>query len=291
MVGAPLILAALLSAAPQGGGDVVVLKQPGIVAFEEVIEGFTEHCRVRVRTVTIESGPDGPAEAERRVGQAQLVVAVGQTAVEIGKRSGVTVVHALATDPPALSIGAEVSAPPEAVFRALLDLRPAVRRIGVVAGRRGAARLTEARRAAQALELELIERPAETGPQAILALRDLTSAEPPVDALWVGADPQLLVTPVFQYALQLQLQRGLPVVAATRQQVRSGAFLAVDWPPRLVGRRLAALVNLALDGVRHPVLAGKEDPAGLPQATVNGLIARKIGIDIERWKAAGWRIE
>src|SRR4051794_36122815 len=100
----PLVLGLLLAEAPaqapaqaqaqapdpaSGTGDVVLLRQPGIAAFEEATEGFLENCRVRVRQVTIGSGGSGSfggfgvetTDFLRRVGPAQLVVAIGQAGV------------------------------------------------------------------------------------------------------------------------------------------------------------------------------------------------------------------
>lgn len=290
MLALPLLLLGLLAQAPDpasGTGDVVLLRQMGISAFEDATEGFLENCRVRVRQVPLDNGP----ELIRRVGPAQLVVAIGQAAVDAGRRTGKPIVYALAPSPPPGAVGADAAAPPELVLRALTEARRGVRRVGVVAGKNDRGRLTAARLAARLLGLELVERAASSGPEAIVALRDLSLQSPPIEALWIGADPQLVTTPVFQYALQLQLSRNIPVLASTRQQVRSGAFLAVDWPPRLVGRRLAALVFLVLEGMPRAELSGREDPAGAPQITLNGLIAKKLGVDLVGRRAAGWRIE
>lgn len=271
--------------------DVVLLKRPGILAYEEVTEAFQEHCRVPLRVVVLDENQWIAPGSLATLRRARLVVAVGQPAVNVARSGPAPIAYALATDPPAGAYGAESYAPPEQQFRALLAARPSVQRIGTISGRRGAARLQKARLAARALGLRLVERAAETGPQAILMLRDLVEGDSPVDALWIGADPQLVTTPVFQYLLRLQLQHDVPVLAATRQQVRSGALMAVDFRPSAVGRRLAALVNRILDSDRRPGPPPREEPMGVPEVSMNSLMARKLGIQLAAGKAAGWLLE
>ncbi len=275
------------------GGEIVLIKQAGVLAYEEVAESFTENFRVRVRQVQIDDTPASEAEARRRALSARYVVAVGQPSVRVAKDGTAVVLYAMAPDPPKGAIGSDSSGPPELLFRALLQVRPGTRRIGAFASHRPLARLMmeHARAAARTLGLGLKERPADTGPQAIAALRALIEDDPKVDAVWIGADPDLVTTPVFQYLLRVQLRRGVPILAATRQQVRSGALLSVDFSPSAVGRRLAALTNLVLEGVHHPELSGREDPAGPPMVTLNALMARKLDLDLAPGRSMGWRIE
>lgn len=281
--------------APDSLNDVILLKPPGVLAYEEVAESFSDLCRVRLRPVTLTGTTlQVPLLRElfrHKLRGAALVVAVGQQAVDVAAGTPLRLAYALAPDPPPGAIGAESTAPPEISFRQLLFARPKVRRIAVVSTARGAQRLLQGRLAAARLGLTFYARAVSDGPEAIRTLRDFMQMSPPPDALWLGADPQLITTPVFQYALQLQLRYGLPVLAATRQQVRSGALLSVDWGPRAIGRRLGVLSCLALAGERRPELPAREDPAGSPEVTLNRLMAHKLGIDMAGLRAAGWRIE
>ena len=93
--------------------------------------------------------------------------------------------------------------------------------------------------------MELIELPVSTGEGAIRALRELflpareeiartghVASAAHVDAIWLGADPQLIDVPVLQFVLQLQIQRELPVIAATRSTKRRGPrFSRADRTP------------------------------------------------------------
>ena len=86
---------------------------------------------------------------------------------------------------------------------------------------------------------------------------------------------------VFQYALRLQLERGLPVAAATRQQVHSGALVAADFSPRAAGRIAADLANRYLEGRSVVIDASELDMYSGARVTVNAQVARRLGVDVD----------
>jgi ABC-type uncharacterized transport system substrate-binding protein len=281
---------------------VILIKSAGVRAVQEVADAFSESCRVHVKQIYIGEGPTEVARAREIVQSAQVLVAVGQPAVE--RMTGVRahVVYALAPDPPPGVIGTNNSAAPYQVFRALLQLLPKTRRIAAIYSERGMHRMAQARSAARSLQIDLLELPAADSSEAIRALRKFfvpmpeehegAMASAPGDALWLGADPQLIDTQVLQFALQMQIMRQVPVVAATRQQVSFGALLAVDWPPDAVGRHLAWQVNQLLEDPEHIDLVARDRPGGTPENVVSGPAAHRLGINMETLRhVPGWKVE
>ncbi len=281
-----------------GGGTVnrapppvVLVKSAGVRAVQEVADAFSDGCRVHVQQIYIGEGPTEIARAREIVQSARVLVAVGQPAIELMIGVRAHIVYALAPDPPPGLIGTNNSAPPLQVFKALLSLRPHTRRIAAISSERGAHRLVQARAAARSLGLELVDLPADDSRAAIRALRALfvpmpdepagKTAGSPVDALWLGADPQLVDTQVLQFVLQMQIQWQVPVVAATRQQVSFGALLTVDWPLEAVGRNLAWQVNQLLDDPEHIADLARDHPMGTPETVINAQAARRLGISVE----------
>jgi ABC-type uncharacterized transport system substrate-binding protein len=282
---------------------VVLVKSAGVRAVQEVADAFSDGCRVHVQQLNVGDSPTPTdvARARESVGSARVLVAVGQPAVELLAGVRARVIYALAPDPPPGTFGTNNSAPPYNVFRALLQGRRQTRRIAVVSSERGAHRLAMARSAARSLGLELVELPAADSAAAIRALRALfvplpeepdgTTVASPVDALWLGADPQLIDTQVLQFVLQMQIQWQVPVVAATRQQVAFGALLAVDWPLEAVGRHLAWQVNQLLDDPDHFELVAGDHPGGIPEAVLNAQAARRLGIDVQAMRhLPSWKV-
>lgn len=290
--------------APRTGPQVLLVRTPGMRAVQEVTEAFSEGVRVQFQQVSMGDSPSELARTRELAQSARLLVAIGQPALELLVGARAHIVYALAPDPPSGAIGTNTSAPPVQVFRALQQLRPKTHRILAISSERGHHRVMAARGAARSLGMELIDVSVTGGDAAIRALRELflpspeeliRAGGPPsagqVDAIWLGADPQLINMQVLQFVLRLQIQRGVPVIAATRQQVYFGAMMAVDWPPEAVGRHLAWQVNQLLHDPAHMELVARDHPSGNPEIVVNAHAARRLGIRLERARHnAGWKV-
>ena len=157
------------------------------------------------------------------------------------------VIPTLAFQTPEGLVGPPASPHPELHLEACWPMRAArrIHIVGVVFGPRSATVVAQAARAAERLGLTLVATRVASGPEAVRALHAMSDK---VDALWLPGDTDVVTPQVFQYALRLQLERGLPVAAATRQQVHSGALVAADFSPRAAGRIAADLANRYLEG-------------------------------------------
>jgi ABC-type uncharacterized transport system substrate-binding protein len=215
------------------------------------------------------------------------VVTVGQEALDAIKGTKAHVIPTLAFETPEGLVGPPTSPHPELILKVLAMARPGrVHTVGVVYGPRSTGVVTQATRAAERLGVALVTSRAASGPEAVRALHAMSEK---VDALWLPGDTDVVTTQVFQYALRLQLERGLPVAAATRQQVHSGALVAADFSPRAAGRIAADLANRYLEG-------RTDDPTDVDwysgaRVTVNAQVARRLGADVAALAHMGARIE
>lgn len=298
--------------------SVVVVKSGRVRAFQDVADAFQDNCRVHVQQLYMVDGEShsGPAREQLQVAvqSARVLVAVGQPAIEVVSGMRAHIVYALVPDPPAGVIGTNSIADPRAVFRALSLLQPAVRRIGVVYSPRAFQRVQLARLAARTMGIELVERMVQSGPEAIRAMNAMVGGSTeagygvtvlppnpgvhgaevgpvPIDAMWVGADPQLIDTQVTHFLMEMQLKWKVPVLTCTRQQVLSGALLAVDWSPEAVGRHLAWQVNHLLDDPDRLDTVMRDHPTSSPDVVVNAQTARRLGISLDQVRGLpGWKI-
>ncbi len=281
-------LALAMLAAPAARGEpmqVVVVKRAGVTAYEEVAEEFGERCRVRARVVSF--GDDGPHGL--RFSADDLVVTVGQEALDAVRGTHARVIPTLAFSLPPGLVGPPASPHPELTLKLLAVARAQkIHSVGVVDGPRTAALVAQAARAAERLGLTLVASRVASGPEAVRALHALADK---VDALWLPGDPDVITPQVFQYALKLQLERGLPVAAATRQQVHSGALVAADFSPRAAGRAAAELANRYLEGGSAPADPADVDLYSGARVTVNMAVARRLGIDVDALTRMGARCE
>lgn len=267
--------------------QVLVVKRAGITAYEEVTEEFGERCRVRARVISF--GDEGMRNLRNlKLSPDDVVVTVGQEALDALQGSPARIIPTLAFELPRGLVGPPATPPPELVLKLLTLARDnKLRRIGMVYGPRTGQLLPQAQRAAERLGVQLVAARADSGPEAVRVLRGLASD---VEALWLPGDTDVITPQVFQYALRLQLERGLPVAAATRQQVHSGALLAADFSPREAGRVAAELANRVLGGRDLSTATDIELTSGA-RVTVNAFVARRLGIDIAALVRLGARVE
>jgi ABC transporter substrate binding protein len=275
------------SAAADPPRDVVLLKRAGITAYEEVSEEFGDHCRVRAHVVTF--GDEGARGVRQSINRGDLVVTVGQEALDAVVGAGARVIPTLAFHTPRGLIGPPAAPAPDLLLKVLSTARPGIKVVGAVYGARSeeAAQLTA--EAARRLGLVLLAKRVGSGPEAVRALHELAEKHA-INAIWLPGDTDVITPQVFQYALRLQLERGLPVAAATRQQVHSGALLAVDFSPRAAGRAAADLANRVLDG--KPLSDGSEvEIYGGARITVSATAARRLGVDADALLKMGAKLE
>jgi hypothetical protein len=280
----------------RSASEVVVVKRAGVTAYEEVSEEFAERCRVRARVVSFgDEGTPPPSQiGERwRIVPSSLVVTVGQEALDAVINGGahVQVIPTMAFHTPPGLAGPPALPTPELLLRVLQTARRGVIAVGAVYGPRSEAQMEAARAAASKMGINLVTLKVADGPAAVRGLRDLVGGRVRVNAIWLPGDSDVVTQQVFQYALRLQLERGLPLAAATRQQVHSGALMAVDFAPRAAGRAAADLANRVLEG--KPLDADVVEPyvhAGA-RITINAQAARRLGVDTAALARMGAKLE
>ena len=106
-------LACMSASAAAEPMQVVVVKRAGVMAYEEVAEEFAEMCRVRARVITL-----GGDEVVRvpRFSADDLVVTVGQEALDSVRGTKARVIPTLAFETPEGMIGPPTSPHPELIL-------------------------------------------------------------------------------------------------------------------------------------------------------------------------------
>ncbi len=243
LVAAGAIVAGTAGRALADGPAVVVVKRAGVTAYGEVSEEFEERCRVRAAVLSFGDG-GLTSDMKESIRGSGLVVTIGQEALDLlsppgTTRSGAHVIPTLAFHFPSGMVGPPMTPSPELVLRVLVTARHGLHRVATVYGPRSQGFLEVAKPAAERVGLELAAASATDGPDALRKLRALVD-KGDISAIWLPDDSDVVTPQLFQYALgRVQLRRGIPIAATTRQQVHSGALLAVDFAARASGRAAA----------------------------------------------------
>ena len=263
--------------------DVVVIRHPGVPAYQEIFDEFSERCRLSTQVIPVDAATGG--SLDERIGSARVLVTLGQDALDAtSKRTEQKIAVLAAYGGGEGVIAAPTTGTPAEVLRALKIALPGVRSIGVVVGPRQEAWLLRVVETARRSGVHVVQARAPDGPAALRALLRISSR---IDAIWLPADPDVVSVQVFRYALQLQQEKRLALIAATRQQVHSGALLAVDFPPRALGRAAADVINRWVEHpLQEPVFATL-----ITTLTVNRRAAQQLSADLPSLVAIGARLE
>lgn len=171
---------------------------------------------------------------------------------------------------------------PARLLSEMRRLQPGLARLAVLShGVETREYLSELRRAAEPLGIQVIA-PDLNEPGGIpVALRSLLAAKP--QAVWLAPDP-LLVTPEnFQAVLQFSWNNDVPFYAPTKGLAAAGAAASVSVSPEEQGRLAAGLARRALSGERLPRLIHPDNT----RTAVNPASAKKAGLDLDPTKLAG----
>lgn len=274
--------------AAAGERTVIVLRQPGLRAYEEIVEELRGRIPATVRTLATK--PLAPLELRSWLEsyRPRLVLAIGQAAHDLARSAWTgPVVSTLAFHRLEPAAGAPhhvvpCQVPPEEVLRALRIARPRLRSVALLHGAGTSAPVTTAVANGRALGVQVLPTLARSPGEAVSRLRQVVSR---VDALWLQPDLDVLTLQVFQYALVLQFRRGVALVGASRRHAAQGALLALDHSPTAIGRQAALVAN--------QILASSQptpSPALPVELSLNLSTASRIGADVTRLRRRAARV-
>lgn len=222
--------------------------------------------------------------------QISLVLALGTEAAQLVKRANLRVpaIFSMVSEPAQSGLlnasvngatpmtGVSLDIPPEDQFKALLEIVPNAKRIGVIFDPSETQEIVAlGTAAANRLGIGLVTYPVRSEGQVPEGLSHL---RPRIDALWLVSDRTVLTTQSLQYIFLFAFQTNLPLMGLSDHFVKMGALLAVGPDYEDVGRQSGEIAVRILKG---------ENPEELPvmpprkaQLSLNLRTAQIIGLEI-----------
>lgn len=265
--------------------------------FQRELEGQGVKAQLLIFSL---KGDRSDAELPKRLleRKPKVIVAVGTDAVQLLKAhyeqlppaQQVPVVFTMVIDPVGLGlmesaersggrfVGVALAVRPLRQLRALLDVAPTLKRVGVIYNPKEPVfqqMMAQARVDATRLGLTLIESHAETSAQVPTALSNLQGK---VDALWLIPDPVCAAPEPFQQILNWAMAQKVPLLAFAESFVRRGALLGIGVDLAEQGALAAELAARILNGERP-----EEMPLLTPRrllAYYNRKTARELNLEI-----------
>lgn len=249
--------------------DVAIIKAANIVPYQEAVAGFKEKFNGQITEYVLTPGKDIKDELELKVQKKQIHIlfSLGTDALVLtkGYANNIPLVYAFVLDPDAVLTplstlerahvtGVTMNIPAHAQFTELLKLRPKTQRVGVVYDpSRSQALVDDARRAARALGLTLVDRPIQSTAEAIDAYSALRDA---AEVIWMVPDATAISPESLKFLMLFSLRNNLPVIGISDKYVKMGAFFALSFDARDMGRQAGELANRLLsDAPSTPLVA------------------------------------
>ena len=175
--------------------------------------------------------------------------------------------------------GASMNVPVEQPLRALKQLGPQIKRVGVIYNRTRTGYLVkEAEAAAREEGLQLVAREIASPKDVLPALEALQDG---IDALWILPDETILAQTVVQQMLLFSYRRKIPVLGLSDRHAQMGALLSVSFASSEdIGRQAGETARSVLGGKAPAQIA--YTTARKTSLIVNLKAAQKLGVEVPR---------
>jgi putative ABC transport system substrate-binding protein len=283
LVFAILFLAATEAAA---GPRVALLVERNTSLYQQAAMGFRQ-VFTDSQVEVIEGGGDANALNAKldllRKDPPQLIVAIGTRAAQAARQRlrDVPLIYCLALDPAqnqlqgtnvgGIALNVDIALQLDSMQRVL----PRARRIGVIYDEVTSGKLIRQAQRHLRPGVRLVTRDVRTPREAIRAVEDLQGQ---VDAFWMLWDPVVANGGIFKLLVESALRNNVALIAPAVPFVEAGALMSVEADYVKVGRRAAEIAQQVLNG--KPAGAFDAEPPGNPIITINGAVARRLGIPI-----------
>jgi len=181
------------------------------------------------------------------------------------------------TSPGGNVTGASLDIPVEAQFSYILNMVPAVKKVGVLYNPKETGLIVErARATASRMQIQLIAEPVNSEADLPLAIDRLFRQ---VDVLWSVADATVFSLPAIQKIIVETIRYKIPFMGISPSFVKAGALFSVKWDDMDIGKQAGEAVV--------KIISGRENISDIPVAfprevsiSINTRTARTIGLTI-----------
>ena len=233
--------------------EIAIIRSAGIKPYHEVVRGFRNACKADAAEFTI-SGP-GEKETFEKIRKINpgLILAVGLEALSRARKmSGIPVIYTMVSNPRSFLIdqknitGVSMNVPAERQLRALLEIVPRVKRIGVVYDSRKTAQLFgDARSAASSLGIAVISKNVSSSKEVPSAINGMKGR---IDAFWLLPDTTVVTPESMEHLLLFSFENKLPTLAFSDRYVEFGFLMALGIDAGDIGRQAGEIACEVLRG-------------------------------------------
>jgi len=279
-----IILLITLSSSPHSHAeDVAAVKSVDILPYRDALKGFKSAVKANVYEYVIENGDN--SSILFRLKGTDLIFTLGTDALTLVKDEikDKPIVFTFVLNPDAdiksrypHITGIDINIPPEEQFKALLQVAPQVKRIGVIYDpSKSQSIINEAEAAAKKLEVSLVIKKIDSKTEAIDAISRM---EGNVDAIWMAPDTTAITPESINYMLLFAFRNRIPLIGISDKYVKDGVLLALSFDSEDIGRQAGEMANRILEG--KDIKEFSLIKPRMVKFSINLNTAEKIGIKI-----------
>ncbi len=255
-----------------------MVKSADLKPYQDVLRGFRDACGCDAREIKLSNG-EGLAGILSR--KPEAVVAIGTSVFKkVRMLTDLPIVYTMVVpSEAALSqnrnlSGVSMDISPQVYLSTMLEMFPAVKRVGLLYDPRHTAEFVEAAlKASQAAGIELVTKQVHAPSAIPAALQEMHGK---LDVFWMVPDPTLVTPEMVAYLLLFSFQHNVPVFSFSKKYLEQGAIASLDVDPYDMGVQAGEIVKRLSAGDTGAIRVY----ARKYRLTINAKVAAKLGLKI-----------
>lgn len=279
-----LILLTLCRDLAWAGQEIVAVQSISIQPYEDAVQGFESACGAKMNRLMISELKGTDIVEKIHELRPDVILAVGPDALSRVKRiKDIPVIYLMVLHPRSIlsgeknMSGVSMDIPPEKQLRALLDVLPRTKTVGLLYARERTGRLAEkAREAAREIGIKLLAKEVRSTREVPQAIQDMKGK---IDAFWMLPDLTVITPETIEFMLLFSLENKIPILAFSEKYVELGAFMSVGIDAFDMGMQAGEMAEKILSG--RETMNGRHVAARKAVLSINLKAARKLGITVD----------
>jgi ABC-type uncharacterized transport system, periplasmic component len=268
----------------EAGQRILVVQSLSVTPYEEALAGFKSVCDVEITKVVLSDQEKiNPSQIIQSY-QPELILAIGMDALtKIKEIEDIPIIYMMVLNPQTITFGEKnisgisMTLSPKKQITTLLDVLPAIKRIGALYNPdRTGNFIRGAVNAAHNMGITLVTEKVQSTKEVPFALKNIQNK---IDAFWMIPDITVYSPETIEFLLLSLLENQKPIISFSEKYVEMGALMSISVDPFDIGNQAGEMAKAILSN------GGKGDVQRIDARKavifINLKIAKKMEITID----------
>jgi len=277
----------------EAGQKVLVVQSLSVAPYEEALAGFKSVCESEIAKVILSDQEKTNLSQIIQFNKPGLILAIGMDALtKLKEIEDIPIIYMMVLNPQAITFGEKnisgisMTLSPEKQLTALLEVIPAVKRVGILYNPdRTGNFIKGAVNAANNIGISLVREKVQSTKEVPSTLKNIQNK---IDAFWMIPDITVYSPETIEFLFLFFLENQKPIISFSEKYVEMGALMSISVDPFDIGNQAGEMAKAILSN------GGNKDvqriDARKAVIVINLKIAKKLGIKIDEKVLAKARI-